>query len=57
MVFTHTFCDREFDANKGLKIHLSWCDLKRTQVNTKIPVGQRDDIDVSSTLSARWYLS
>ena len=40
------FCDREFDVNKGLKIHLSRCDLKRTQVNTKIPIEGRDKIEV-----------
>ena len=32
MVFSCTFCDREFDGNKGRKIHLSRCALKRTQV-------------------------
>ena len=46
MFFTCAFCDREFDANKGLKIHLSRCDLKRIQVNTEIPIERRDNIEV-----------
>ena len=46
MVFTCAFCDREFDANKGLKIHLSRCSFKRTQVNTEIPIGRRHYIEV-----------
>ena len=46
MVFTYAFCDREFDANKGLKIHISRCDLKRIQVNTEIPIERRDNIEV-----------
>ena len=32
MAFTCTVCDREFDANKVLKIHLSRCALKITQI-------------------------
>ena len=36
MFFKWAFCDREFDANKGLKIHLSRGNFKRTQVNTEI---------------------
>ena len=32
MVFTCTFCDREFNDKMGLKIHLSQCAFKRTQV-------------------------
>ena len=46
MVFTCVFCNRDFDANNGLKIHLSQCDLKRTQVNTEIPIERRDNIEV-----------
>ena len=46
MVFTCAFCNREFDANKDLKIHLSRFDFERTQVNTKIPMERRDCIEV-----------
>ena len=45
MVFTCAFCEREFDANKGLKINLSRYDLKRTQINTQIPMERRDNIE------------
>ena len=33
-------------CHKGLKIYLSRCDLKRTQVNTEIPRERRDKIEV-----------
>ena len=46
LFFTCAICDREFEASKGLKIHLSRCDLKRTQVNTEIAIEQRDHIEV-----------
>ena len=32
MIFSYTFCDREFGANKWLKIHSSEWALKKTQV-------------------------
>ena len=43
MVFAWTFCDREFDASKGLKNHLSQCALKRTQV-TENDTTYNDDV-------------
>ena len=46
MFFKWAFCDREFDANKGLKIHLSRGNFKRTQVNTEILIERSDYIDV-----------
>ena len=46
MILACPFCDREFDANNGLKIHLPLCDLKRTQVNTEILMERRDYTEV-----------
>ena len=46
MVFTRACCDRGFDAKKGLKIYSSRCDLKRTQVNTEIPIERKNNIEV-----------
>ena len=43
--FTCTFCDREYDAKKGLKIYLSQFALKRTQVNENNKTYNEDIID------------
>ena len=49
MVFTCTFCDREFNNKMGLKIHLSQCAFKRTQVidviRKNIYSGAQEQID------------